>query len=98
MGVLGTVTVDTDVLTIVVGDGVLVLEVVDELLVAVEVSEVADVLLLVEVALVVTVFVMVVCCTTVFWNEPGGSRCRIVASVLAAKLVPTAKPLVLDLR
>ena len=71
-----SVTVATVVLTIVAGE-VLALEVVDELLAVVdELDDVTDVLLVVEVALglVVTMFVTVVCCTTVFWNEPGGSR------------------------
>jgi hypothetical protein len=88
-------------------DGVLVLEVlaiVDELLaVADELGDVTDVLLVVEVALgvVVMMFVIVVCGRTVFWNEPGGSRCRINASEVVGNpvtVVPTTKPFVLDLK
>jgi hypothetical protein len=80
--------------------GGIVLEVlVDDVLAVVDVlCEVTDVLLVVEVALVVTTFVTVTCCTTVFWNEPGGSRWRISESVSVPKPGPTAKPLVLDLR
>jgi hypothetical protein len=103
VGVLTTVIVDTDVLiNVVVSELVAVRDIVEALdetelmkLELINVEDTVDALALLKV-----VVTTIVDCCTVFWNAPGGSRCRTKARVLGleATRVPTAKPFVLDLR